>query len=249
MLISIQIGHIAGEPLWQKLLLAVIGPATTAIVGSLLAALAVSRLLDRKRRKDADRDMREQIVQDMARIAATFYFQMLQFRRARTSLARDARAQAMRPWFKRLLRSDSNFLPQPNMVELAGNYGNFRASADTLEVRLGAYFEGDEVRERWHAVSDLLTVRYHDTMGTLESMILNANARSATKFHSGLTVEELGVSSLLVKAYKSALSEAIDAAKQGKRDEGKSKRSNLWRAKSVAKNADGAGSVRIERAD
>jgi hypothetical protein len=137
------------------------------------------------------------------------------------------------------------------MAELAAYYGTFRASADTLEVRLGAYFEGDEVREWWHAVSDLLTVRYHDTMGTLDSAVIGANELSTTKRHSGLTAQELRNSSIVVRAYKSALNEAIEAAKRTKRDEGARKRRRFWVARFPAESSDSsrASGVRTENAD
>ena len=88
-----------------------------------------------------------------------------------------------------------------------GQYPVTRAQAEVLQARLTAYFEEPRVAVAWHAVRDRLTVRYYYEVSGHESPhgnnIRDENCKgSNSRFHTGLSTEELNDPNKVSNAYK-----------------------------------------------
>jgi hypothetical protein len=228
MSLLLQIGHGAGPSFWQQHGLAVAGPGVTVLFGS----WAINALLDRKRRKDADRQTREEIALEMSRLAATFYFELREYR------LRPPKPVPGTPSWRLTLSGLVHGAEPPadaNREKIDLAYRTFRVGAEVLETRIDVYFVKDEARALWHAVSDLLTVRYHDSVGELTEKIREQNADDGVTRHSGLGIAELADSAKVAETYKAtvkrAIREVMSAAKCGGR-------SPLFRLSSIVGSAD-----------
>ncbi|MEI6641299.1 MAG: hypothetical protein WCL10_04640 [Novosphingobium sp.] len=217
--IVVQVGSMPGEPFWDKIAVAAVGPAISVFVGSLMIAILVNKISDRKRERDLDRDVRTELVMAMSRISSTFYFSLHQYRRYSGQNSSDSKNDIIKQClFQNLISTPINATNTlNNKFEIGQSYRTFRAEADTLETRIDVYFLNDGPREKWHAVSDLLTVRYYQTIGEINEYIIKNNAKSTEKFHSGLDETELCDETLVTKSYKFQLKEAIRAVMTSER--------------------------------
>jgi hypothetical protein len=79
------------------------------------------------------------------------------------------------------------------------SYLDFNAEAEAIETELGARYgipedqKVDSVYVLWHQVSDLLTLYYFNLCRNFRKDILDRNAKSESKRHSGLGLEKLKV--------------------------------------------------------
>lgn len=84
-------------------------------------------------------------------------------------------------------------------AELDAVYLRVRASGEVIENRLEAYFTTSVPHDLWHAVMDLLTVRYFQLIGQATDGLYEMNAGGR---HSTLSVEELRRPQLLLARYQ-----------------------------------------------
>jgi hypothetical protein len=164
------------EPLWEQLLVAAAGPTVAALLGTLLVGLYLSRRAanDADRREQASRraqfEFRQSLVERMVR--------------AVVPLEMACRTHAG------LVHRSSN---DPNQLaeithELDRLYLSMRTESAVLMRRLLAHYTEPELRQRWHAIVDLLTVRYFQVRGLDTPRLLETNAGPE---HSGLTEDQL----------------------------------------------------------
>ncbi len=181
------------EPLWQKVLVAAVGPAVAAV----LALLVANRVTSRAQARREAGDLRESLAAEMDAIAGELYFTLQSFWRAASEVPLPQRA------------TDPTLAADRERLEAA--YLRARTTGQVLERRLGIYFRDDAPRRTWHRVMDLLSVRYFLLLLPEPDRRETIRERNAGPDHSGLTAEELEDPTRLLDAIRSAIPEAVAA--------------------------------------
>lgn len=133
---------IGGFSFGQQLVLNIVGPLTTAVVGGLIVGALVGIITRAYEKRKASRKLREGLIANVTQVSASLYIATQQFWRAKYV-------------FK--LTGDL-FDKERNAVE--ARYAECRVEGTVLENCLEAYFEVDRPRLLCHQMVDLLTVRY-----------------------------------------------------------------------------------------
>jgi hypothetical protein len=209
------------RPFGEQLLLDVAGPLIAAVLGTFIFGYWLQRLADRAQmrrelqqreedQRQEDHRRREDLIGDMTRAASTLYFETQRYWRGK----RD-RADTL----DRLRK------------ELDACYHQCRIDGEVLESRLEAHFRTSQPMLAWHAVQDLLTVRYYYLLDLMTKSLLDANAvtevSSPTRLseevsphshmepHSGLSSSELQDPKRLLEQYHRKLHEATQLVLSG----------------------------------
>lgn len=200
----------AADPLWERIVVAATGPGVTVLVGGLAVWAITSRIAaDRedavRRRAEAREDaealreqharddaLRHELVDAMTSSAGSLYLMTQHYWRAKEDAAGQdpllvGKLEALRP------RLDEQYLAS-------------RATGEAVENRLWGYFATTAPRDAWHAVQDLLTVRYFQLTDRDTDKLYEANAGPA---HSGLSPAELRRPLTLLATYREALKTAV----------------------------------------
>jgi hypothetical protein len=191
-------------PLWQPIIVAVIGPAAVALFGGVCAQLIVHGVQNRRRsaEQDAqdrlrDHDMKMQLIQEMSIAAAELYFALQNYWRQTVRAVKPVSEEA-----KAALRS-----------ELDAKYRASAIAAAAIETRLKLLFEDEAAWKFWHAARDLLQVRYFKLIDLATDELIEDNARDggSGQWHSGLTKAELKSwdAKLLMNAYRDRIDRAV----------------------------------------
>ena len=164
------------DPLWERLLVAAAGPVVAALLGSLLVGLYLATRASKEadRREEADNrrqfEFRQTLVEAMVRASVPLEMACKTYpgRLRRIGKSRAQRVEATR--------------------ELDRLYLSFRTDSAVVMRRLQAHYAAPELRQHWHAIEDLLTVRYYQLRGLASPRLLEINAGEQ---HSGLTADQL----------------------------------------------------------
>ncbi|HLW70720.1 MAG TPA: hypothetical protein VKS22_08880 [Candidatus Binataceae bacterium] len=179
------------EPFWQKAIIALFETSFALVIAGFFAAWITSRA---QRHRDAS-ERREQLGLQMVEVANALYL------------------QTQRHWRNRGPQWD----PAPNQataasrIALEEQYLKTRVAGEVTEDRLRTLFRSDTVWRHWHAVTDLLTVRYFQVIGDNGKASNGLLVQNAGPDHSGLTVEELANPRALLTAYRKRLRAASRA--------------------------------------
>lgn len=187
-------------PLWERLLVAAIGPAVAAI----LALHVVNRFADRSSRVREEHATRDRLVKEMIETAQTLYLAIQAF--WRTARRLDVKLEDR--------RSSSQL--KASLEDLDKAYQQSRTKTAVIEGELRHRFKESRCQEAWHCVDDLLTVRYFQLVEPDQpalDTIYQLNSRQDGEKHSGLTVEQLRDPKVLLDAYRKSLSDACDLAR------------------------------------
>jgi hypothetical protein len=200
-------------PLWDRLLVAAVGPLVTVLFGGLVVWGVTSTV--QRRREEADRikeekradlvraedlrsrddALRQDLVGRMTEAAASLYLMTQHYWRAKADLRKAPQDQG-------LASALSTLRPR-----LDTQYLGSRKAGEALESRLGGYFISAEPRMKWHQVMDLLTVRYFQLIDKDTEKLYEDNEGSD---HSGLTKSQMkNDRKLLLVTYRKALKEAV----------------------------------------
>jgi hypothetical protein len=182
------------EPLWQKLLLALIGPVVgTLIIGGFLALIARRAAENR-----ADAQLREERLRSENRLRFDLISQATE--------SASALYMAMQHFWR---KKDREKTPDDKLAELREaldqQYRTSRVAGEVLERKLEAYFLSDAPRASWHAVMDLLTVCYFQLIGLATPKLLELNSGPG---HSGLTVAQLADRQTVLDSYRTRIAQA-----------------------------------------
>jgi len=178
------------EELFEKILVALVGPLTATIVGTLIIGLFVAWITRRAQDRRARYELRRQLISEMTEAASALLYLTEHYRKVKEgALGEEVQLADVVP-------------------TLHKQYSETRTAGTVLEARLRAYFDSDHARHHWHAAIDLLEMRYYHVLGRLSERkrTLNAGAR-----HTGLTAEQLEDRKLIDKAYAERLDDAIRA--------------------------------------
>ena len=179
------------DPLWERMLVAATGPAVTALLALLVLNVVTGWA---QRRRDAA-EVRDELADALTDTANALYLALQAFwRKAKDVPLGDRRGV------------DS--LAQAREV-LDEVYLSARARGQVLEQRLNIYFASREPAGLWHAVTDLLTVRYFLLLDGDQARRLSIRKRNAGPRHSGLSETQLNDPALLLETYREKLAATI----------------------------------------
>ncbi len=178
------------DPFWQRAILAAISPLLAAFVGTLVIGLFAARITDRIQVRRQDRILREQLIVEMTQVASGIYIETQRFWRA-------TKVESTLPERVADLRTS-----------LDERYLSAHVAGEALETRLRIYFVSDTPRLLWHAVRDLLTIRYFQLIGLATDGLLERNAGPE---HTSLDVEQLRNPQVVLNTYRSKILEATRA--------------------------------------
>jgi hypothetical protein len=188
------------DPLWQRLLVAATGPVITAA----LALLVVNLVTAWAQQRRDEGEIREALASQLTEAANSLYLALQAFWRA----ARDVPLAE---------RATSDTLAA-RRGELEATYQSMRTKGQVLERRLQIYYAQRRPAMAWHAVTDLLTVRYFLLLEVDADRRRRIRRLNAGQDHSGLTEDQLNNPKLLLETYRSALDDCVQTLWQYKPD-------------------------------
>jgi hypothetical protein len=181
------------DPSWEPIAVAIIGPAAAAVFGFLAANLVTAKA--QQRREAAE--IRQRLASELADTANALYLELQAFwRAARTTPLKDRESSAE-------LRD--------RLDKLESVYTAARRRGQVLEQQLRIFFASEVPARSWHAVTDLLTVRYFllwESDGQRRRSIREKNKGSN---HSGLNEDQLNDPELLLETYRSTLAQCVQS--------------------------------------
>lgn len=189
----------SSDPVWLKIVLAVIGPITTAILALIAANIIAARIQTRREEIRVRQEMTDEIVET----ASQLYFSLQTFWRA----ARDIR----------VAERTSNPALADQLEKLNNAYAHARVRGQVLEHKLQIFYADPRPAKNWHRLSDLLSVRYFllITSGPRRQEI---RERNAGPHHSGLTANQLDEPTQLLREIRIAIVEAASSLWENKID-------------------------------
>jgi len=221
-------------PLWDRALVAAVGPLITVLVGGLVVWAITSRV--QRNREEADRKLQE-AREDAIREREHDREDAIKTReeqRADAEMAREWRARddALRHelvtsmteaagtlyltgqhyWrLKRNAETNHNdvTLKARNdfRAALDATYLQSRKDGEVVEKRLEGYFNSSEPRDSWHRTMDALTVRYFQLIDQATDKLYEENEGPK---HTGLSKEKMrGNPKSLLDCYREALAAAV----------------------------------------
>ncbi|MBD5787691.1 hypothetical protein IF650_16120 [Cellulosimicrobium terreum] len=191
----------AAQSFPQSVALAVLGPVLTTALALGVATFVTQRA--QARREVAS--LRETLAQEMASTANTLYLALQAFWRAAHGVPLADRQTA--PELKE------------RREQLEAVYLDMRAHGQVIENRLSIYFASDEPRAAWHAVTDLLTVRYFLLLLGDGARRRAIRERNAGPEHSGLSAPKLKDPAALLDAYRVGLDRCVELLWQHRPDQ------------------------------
>lgn len=180
---------------WEQLVLNLVGPVVTIILGTAIVGFAVSLVARRAQERREDHELRARLCREATEASTALYLATQHYWRAQQDNLEPDHLKAFR-------------------ADLDKEYLESRRAGTALEHLLGLYFRRTEPKQRMHQVMDLLTVRYFQLVtpnGASEGLRkINAGDK-----HSGLSWQDLGDPRKVLTAYQQALKELIAAVANG----------------------------------
>jgi hypothetical protein len=174
----------------ERLILAIVGPATASILGTLIIGVALTNASRRYQERRESHEIRQDLMMQMTQSANELNFAIMHYTRAL-----DGRLGAD--------QTTSDLAPI-----LHDQYRKTKSVGHALEVRLRAYFGSGEPAQLWHATQDLLSVRYFSAIGQATAELLESDAGPE---HSGLSVDELQDDAQVYSSFRMALRRATNS--------------------------------------
>lgn len=190
---------------WEKLLLQLVGPLVTAVVGTLIIGTFVARITRKAQERRADHQLHEERIRTQNQLRLQLIGQM-------TETASSLYIATQNFWRKKHVEQVGDDELAQYWAELDQQYAASRVEGEVLERRLEAYFLSTDPKALWHATMDLLTVRYFYLIGLATEELLRRNAGAE---HTGLSVEQLRDQGLVLKTYREKLITGTQAVLQG----------------------------------
>lgn len=166
----------AGSYLQQIGLNAAAG-AATAIVGSLIIGGFIAWIARRAQFRREDRQIRDKLIEDITRTLGAVNIKLELYERFVIGPVDD------------IQRAPDELARRRD--DLDAVYEASAATANSLESRLRAYFEGTSVAEAWHGAWDCLVVRYFSMIVSDKAKLEILYGENAGEGHSGLSVKQL----------------------------------------------------------
>jgi hypothetical protein len=170
----------------EQLILNLVGPLVTIILGTLIVGAFASRLARKAQERREDHALRERLITQATEGPIALYLASQHYWRAKRDLSED-----------QLL---------PFRGELDKEYVDARAKNLLTRNLLKYHFQGSRAAELAHQIDDLLTVRYfqlREEDGASHGLL----AANAGPQHSGLSVKELKSPRRVLQAFHKALND------------------------------------------
>ncbi len=207
MLTALQQIATAEAPLRERVLVAVVGPLVTVVVGTGLVTWILWRL-DQRADKDRRAQDQQQAALDQARARKELESQL---RRTLLTplLASASELYLSTQHFWRISRDPSRASEEPEARKaMDEQYRKSRTTISVSELEFDALFDTDEPARLCHRIDDLLTVRYMKLIGKATDSLYEQNSLNYKgKEHSGLTSNELRDPKTVLNSYRSSLKE------------------------------------------
>jgi hypothetical protein len=179
------------DTLPERLLVAVAGPVTAAIIGTLLIGLLVSWITRRATDRRTRYEIRHELITQMTETTSALVYTIAHYRRTKEGELGEVSLNDIAP-------------------VLHEQYRKTRTAGTVLEHRLEVYFQSDEPRRYWHASVDLLAVTYYHAIGLASEKLLRSNAGDS---HTGLGVEDLADPDVTFERYRDMMRKATIAVR------------------------------------
>lgn len=225
----------SSAPLWERIVVAAVGPAVTVLVGGLAVWWITSTIQQRREAAElqrandrADAERARAVAREKAeseRAEAREDAQRMHEERARDDALRlelvgemsDSAASLylMTQHYWRAKRFCEDHADDRNAraaldrlrSDLDARYLQSRTSGDAIEHRLSGYFVTGAPRREWHRVQDLLTLRYFQLIDRATAKLYDSNKGPE---HSGLQPEQMTNPKNITDAYRIAMNKAVD---------------------------------------
>ena len=181
------------DPLWQRILVAGVGPVVTAG----LALGVVNLVTGWAQRRRESWDVRAKLALEMSESANALYL-------AGQAFWRVANTHGI-PVSRRHTAEEI----KDARDALSTVYKKTRLQFQVIATQLEMYFKATQTSQNWHQVIDLLSARYFLLVDGDRERRNKIRERNAGPDHSGLSVDELKRPKALLDAYRAALSNAI----------------------------------------
>jgi hypothetical protein len=129
------------RPFWQELVLSLVGPLLTAIIGTVLLGLWATWVTQRWQARKEDAELRESLTRELLEASSALYLALRHY--------------------EHLVDYPESWRDMPaERKNLDDIYVRTRTAGDAIEHRLTARFASEDLARKWHSMMDLLTARY-----------------------------------------------------------------------------------------
>ena len=181
----------------QQVGLNAVAGAATAIVGSLIIGGFLAWIARRSQFRREDRQIRDKLIEDITRTLGTVNIKLELYERFVIAPVDDVQRAPDELGRRR--------------GDLDAVYEASAATANSLESRLRAYFEGTSVAEAWHGAWDCLVVRYFSMIVPDRATLEILYGENAGEGHSGLSVRQLADTEAVRSRYRALRNQVTEA--------------------------------------
>jgi hypothetical protein len=139
------------RPFWQQLILSLLAPLSTAVIGTFLLGLCAAWVTQRWQARKEDAALRESLIRELLEVSGALYLALRHY--------------------EHLVDYPESWRDIPHERKVLDDvYVRSRTVGDAIQYRLMAHFESeDPARDparKWHSMMDLLTTRYLQLVGS-----------------------------------------------------------------------------------
>ncbi len=168
------------RPFWQQLILSLLGPLSTAVIGTFLLGLWAAWVTQRWQARKEDAALRESLIRELLE-------------------ASSALSLALRH-YEHLVDYPESWRDMPRERKALDDvYVRTRTAGDAIQYRLMAHFASEDPARKWHSMMDLLTARYFQLVGSPPDSYLKVLEGSR---HTTLSSAELASPERIFERYK-----------------------------------------------
>ena len=135
------------RPFWQQLILSLLVPLITAVIGTFLLGLWAAWITRRWQERKEDAALRESLIRELLETSSALYLALRHY--------------------EHLTDYPESWRDMPNERKALDEvYMRTRTAGDAIQYRLMAHFESRDLTSKWHSMMDLLTTRYFQLVGS-----------------------------------------------------------------------------------
>lgn len=168
------------RPFWQQLILSLLAPLTTAVIGTFLLGLWAAWITQRWQVRKEHAALRESLIRELLETSSALYLALRHYEHL-TGPAESWRDMSH------------------ERKALDDIYMRTRTAGDAIQYRLMAYFASEDLARKWHSMMDLLTTRYLQLVGSPPDSYLKVMEGSQ---QTTLSSAELASSERIFERYK-----------------------------------------------
>jgi hypothetical protein len=168
------------RPFWQQLILSLLAPLSTAVIGTFLLGLWAAWIAQRWQARKEDTALRESLVRELLEVSSALYLALRQY--------------------EHLVDYPESWRDIPRERKALDDvYVRTRTAGDAIQYRLTAHFASDDPARKWHSMMDLLTARYFQLAGSPPDSYIKVMEGPQ---HTTLSSAELASAERIFERYK-----------------------------------------------